>query len=274
MKITVLIENTSINDDLLFEHGLSLYIETGIHKILFDTGKSNRFLKNSKYLGIDLKKIDIGFLSHGHYDHGGGLKDFFKKNSQAKIYINEKAFNSYYAKRDNGEMEYIGIDEKLKSIDRFIRISGDLKISEELEILSNVQIKNLFPESNNTLYENIDGEYINDSFSHEQNLIIRENGKVTLLTGCAHKGIVNILESYKNKYNSYPDYIIGGFHLYKYCLSPDDKNADVIKTADFLKATNSKFYTFHCTGVESYKCLQSIMGNSIEYLATGDSLIL
>ena len=76
MKITSILENTSHREDMITEHGLSLYIETGAHKILFDMGQSDAFYKNAQTLGIDLAAVDIAVLSHGHYDHGGGPSKF------------------------------------------------------------------------------------------------------------------------------------------------------------------------------------------------------
>lgn len=78
MKITTLIENAHASGNLISEHGLSLYIETKKHKILFDTGQSNAFILNAEKLNIDLKQVDIVIISHGHYDHIGGLIHFFE----------------------------------------------------------------------------------------------------------------------------------------------------------------------------------------------------
>lgn len=91
MKITVLVENTS--DFLPTRHGLSLYIETELHKILFDMGPDETFLQNAETLGIDLSAADIAFLSHGHYDHGGGLAAFLEINHTAKVYLQKARFS-------------------------------------------------------------------------------------------------------------------------------------------------------------------------------------
>ena len=87
MKITALLENTSEREDMLTEHGLSLYIETQNHTILFDMGQSGLFAKNAAVLGIDLGAVDIAVLSHGHYDHGGGLAVFLEINKTAPVWI-------------------------------------------------------------------------------------------------------------------------------------------------------------------------------------------
>ena len=91
MKISVLVENTSSEQEILSEHGLSLYIETEEHKILFDTGQSDDFAENSRSMGIDLSKADMVILSHGHYDHGGGLKRFLEINQTAPVYVSRHA---------------------------------------------------------------------------------------------------------------------------------------------------------------------------------------
>ena len=107
MKITALTENTPFNDNISAEHGLSLYIETEKHNILFDMGQTSLFAENAKKLGIDLTKVDIAVLSHGHYDHGGGLTEFLKINKTAPVYINRYAFGDYY----NGTEKYIALEE-------------------------------------------------------------------------------------------------------------------------------------------------------------------
>lgn len=82
MKITVLCVNTKSSDELVCEHGLSLYIETAKHCILFDMGQTDAYLVNAEKLGVDVSKVDIAFLSHGHYDHGGGLQAFLNVNAR------------------------------------------------------------------------------------------------------------------------------------------------------------------------------------------------
>ena len=114
MKITALTENTS-QAGLPTEHGLSLFIETTEHRILFDTGQSELFAENAKRLKVDLGIVDIAVISHGHFDHGGGLKTFLQINSVAPVYISRYAFEPYY--RSDGE--YIGLDLSLKENDRF-----------------------------------------------------------------------------------------------------------------------------------------------------------
>ena len=110
MKITALTENITFLENINTEHGLSLFIETDKHKILFDTGQTSLFAENAEKLGIDLATADLCFISHGHYDHTGGLRKFLEINSTAPIYINKFAFEPHF----NGTERYIGRDTNLK----------------------------------------------------------------------------------------------------------------------------------------------------------------
>ena len=109
MKIINLVENNSGDNGCLFEHGLSFYLETDKHKILMDTGASDAIIANAKILNIELNRVDTVVLSHGHYDHSGGILPFVSLNDRAKIYLQEKAGEDYYS-ITNGISKYIGID--------------------------------------------------------------------------------------------------------------------------------------------------------------------
>ena len=96
MKLVTLMENTTGREDLTCEHGLSLYIEACGKKILFDAGQTGAFADNAQKLGVDLKSVDLAILSHGHYDHSGGLMRFLQINDTAKVYVHKDAFNPHF----------------------------------------------------------------------------------------------------------------------------------------------------------------------------------
>ena len=114
MRIVNLVENTEGRAGCGAEHGLSFYIETEHHKLLMDTGQSGLFMQNAEKLGIDLTKVDTVVLSHGHYDHGGGILPFAEINRDAKIYVPEKAFGEYYSVNKAGEPHYIGLAKETR----------------------------------------------------------------------------------------------------------------------------------------------------------------
>ncbi len=274
MKIISLSENTTNQESLGTEHGLSLYIETEKNKILFDTGASGLFYENAQKLGVNLSDVEIAVISHGHYDHGGGIKTFLSVNSKAKIYINKRAFNKHYAKRPNGELEYIGLDQTIMPDERIILTDDYYKISEELELFSNVEGNDFVPSGNKSLLMQSEGTQVADSFSHEQNMIIHEKDKTLLLAGCAHRGIVNIINHMKIKLIKEADYVIGGFHLYNAANGKSEDKEVVKKIADYLMKTKSIYYTCHCTGVESYKLLKKYLGDKIRYLSAGSQITI
>ncbi|MEE1312574.1 MAG: MBL fold metallo-hydrolase, partial [Lachnospiraceae bacterium] len=108
MIIQNLIENTCRRIGLEAEHGLSFYIETDKKKVLFDTGSSDRYARNAQKLGFDLSEVDALILSHGHYDHTGGMKAFMEVNKMADIYIQKDAAGEFFSMREEGPV-YIGI---------------------------------------------------------------------------------------------------------------------------------------------------------------------
>ena len=256
MKITVLNENTC-KTGLPCEHGLSLFIETQGHKILFDAGQTDIFARNAQTLGIDLTQADIAVLSHGHYDHGGGLETFFGINKTAPVYISRHAFENYY----NGE-KYIGINSSIKDNSRVILTCGKTAIGEGLTLYPAEEVREVFalPESGLTVMRG--AEKVPDDFRHEQYLMIEEGGKRILISGCSHKGIVSIAARFR------PDVLIGGFHLSK--ITDETTLADC---AEHLRFYGTEYYTCHCTGVPQYEYLSNITGK-IHYISTGETVII
>ena len=273
MIVKTLAENTSISEEFGSEHGLSLYIETMDYKILFDVGVSGLFLENAKKLDVNIADVDFLIISHGHYDHGGGLKVFLQENNTADIFVHPQAFGKHYALRSNEKLEYIGLDEGLDRSEQIIFTSDRFFIGREIQMYSDVIQKEPQPASNSGLLIEKNGQMTDDTFAHEQNLIIEEDGKMLLVTGCAHNGIVNIVEHFYTLKGRMPDYVIGGFHLSS--RSGGDENPKVIdKIGKYLLDTKAKYYTCHCTGIEPYNRLKSIMGDNIEYLSTGSEIII
>lgn len=269
MKIVNLIEDTKGENFCLFEHGLSFYIETEKHKLLVDTGATDAFLENAKSLGIDLKTVDTVIISHGHYDHAGGVLAFCEINPNATIYIQEKATKGYYRMLENGQ-KYIGIDEKIKSLENLKLINGDLKIDDELYLFTNVTKRELWPKGNLQLKRKDNDDFVQDEFDHEQYLVINQNDKKYLLSGCAHNGIINIVDKYVGIYGEEPDVVISGFHMIQKDEYNDEDIETIKKTANKLKNLNTKFYTGHCTGDEAYEIMKPILKDKMVKLHSGE----
>lgn len=249
MKLITLIENTTAHPDLTAEHGLSLYIETGVHKILFDMGQSSAFAENAQKLGVDLKAVDIAILSHGHYDHGGGLGKFLEINGTAPVYVSAHAFEPHY----NAADKYIGLDTALQGSPRLIFTHGETKIGEGLT-LHTVP----FPPADTSGLQVMDnGVLLPEDFRHEQYLMIEEAGKRILISGCSHKGILAIAAYFQ------PDILIGGFHFMKIT-----DNTILDQSARDLSAKTA-CYTGHCTGTAQFERMKFTLGSRLISLQTG-----
>ena len=272
MKITALVENTS-HCDMPVEHGLSLHIglDNGTN-ILFDMGQGSLFMQNAEKLHIDISTVDIAIISHGHYDHGGGLQTFLQHNHKAKVYVHANAFEKHYSLRETG-MTYIGLETKLQKHPQLFFCEGTTRINDNLQLYGNVKGSLLTPKGNRLLYG--PDKRGNDDFCHEQSLLIREKDKTALFAGCAHTGILNILERIYINTAIRPTHVFAGFHLLKSGLNKAEEISFIQSFARELKNYNhTKFYTMHCTGTEQFLLLHKLMGEQIEYLSCGETVAL
>lgn len=258
MIITSLLENTTSRSDIAAEHGLSLYIETKAHRILFDMGQTDLFARNAEALGVDLSQVDLAVLSHGHYDHGGGLATFLEINHTAPVYLTEAAFLPHY----NGARKYIGLDTTLQDHPRLRVVSGDLSLGDGLTLLSPNGRERKHSLGSFGLTERVGDVFIPDDFRHEQYLLVEEKGRRVLISGCSHAGILDIVEWFS------PDVLVGGFHVSKMALGED-----LTALGEALAAQGTEYYTCHCTGMEQYAFLRGRMPR-LRYLAGGETVIL
>lgn len=219
MRLVVLIDNCTINGrNLKGEGGASYYIEDEDKKFLLDTGASGLFMENAKNLDINLDDIDTVVLSHGHYDHAGGIKDFIEsRDDKINIICHPLSFNK--KKKGNTNM---GAPYRKDEIIKLANVNFSdkpVKVSKNITYLG--QIPDIMDDSA-LLYENQDGIYI--------------------ITGCSHSGICNIIE-YAKKVSGKDKVlgIIGGTHI-------QEINEQLYKTIEYFKENNIKeLYPCHCT---------------------------
>lgn len=263
MKVVILMEDTCGVPGCEYEHGLSVYIETASHKVLMDTGASKKTLENAKKLGIDLSGVDAVILSHGHSDHSGGILAFREINSHAPVYMQRTALGDYY----HGE-RYIGIDKRIGQMPGIKLLDGDYEIDGELSIFTGIRGRRFWPESNLRLSMMENGQQVQDRFAHEQCLAIHGE-KELLVSGCAHNGILNILDSYREKFGRYPDAVISGFHMMKKADYTEREMETIRQTAEELKKMDTVFYTGHCTGQKAIDLMRLVMGDKLVQINCG-----
>ena len=260
MKLTTLVENTACREDLGAEHGLSLYLETGSRKLLFDCGQTDLFRDNAKKLGVDLSQVDTLVLSHGHYDHGGGLYAFMEENKTAKIYASDLCFGDFY----HGPDKFIGLNPTLRTCPRILPVEDPMSLGNGLQLIPGRMVVANHKIDAGGLTFRAGHLWIPDTFLHEQYLLLEENGKKILFSGCSHRGIVNIAEHFQ------PDILIGGFHFKN--LDPEKDQEKLKESALALQKLPTRYYTCHCTGTAQYEYLKTILGDRLSYLATGSQL--
>ena len=220
IQITALVENTSADPRLGAEHGLSLYIETGAHHILFDMGQTALYAANARALGVDLAGVDLAVLSHGHYDHGGGLAHFLAANPGAPVYLSRYAFEPHY----HGSTKNIGLEPALAQNLR-LRFTGETTpLGDGLTLYACNARPRRHDLGSFGLTTVRDGAFVAEDFRHEQYLLIEQAGKRVLISGCFHKGILDLVEWFR------PDVLVGGFHFSK--LPLDDTLAGYARALD------------------------------------------
>lgn len=255
MKITVLTDNHA-GSYFLAEHGLSLLIEQEEKNILFDTGHSDIFLSNAKKLGINIQeKVNIVVLSHGHWDHGNGLRHLKDKPliSHPAIFMNR------FRKTDNTP---VGLDISKDFLDNNFQVtltSKPLQLSKHIFYLGEIPRLNNF-EAQITPFVD---EFGNDDFVPDDSaLAIIQDEKLIIISGCAHSGICNTCEYAKHVTGiNTIKAVIGGFHL-KF------NNLQTQKTIQYFKEQNvDKLMPSHCTELPALLAFHSVF--KINQVKTG-----
>ena len=249
IKVVTLIEDTKINEskDIVGGHGLSLYIERNGQRILFDTGPSSQFIRNSEKLGVDIKRVDLVIISHAHMDHLGGLPFFLWTNKKASVYLGKNALKNQAFRVLCSKMDERSFN-RIRFVDEFTEIAQGIFILTEVE----------------------ERHPIRDRVDHEIVLVIKNNNKLIIFSGCSHGEILNIIGTVTRVFpNIYIKAVIGGFHLTE---TPKDFVEQIGK--EMSKYSIERIYTCHCTGVENYRILKTILGAKIEYISTGSKFYL
>ena len=229
------------------------------------------FAKNAKVMGIELSQVDIGILSHAHYDHANGMAKFFALNKTASFYLRKGAAeNCYHTGKLLGRFTYhyyIGIRKGIldKFADRIRYAEGNAQIAPGVTLVphSTAGLERIGEMAHLSVKEN--GKYRYDDFAHEQSLVFDTPQGLFVMNSCSHAGADNIVKEIEATFPSKKIYaILGGFHLFRY---PDDR---VRAFAERLRELDvQKIYTGHCTGERAYKILHEVLGDRVQQMYTG-----
>ncbi len=279
MKIKALIENKSCDPKLKPEHGLSIYIDTGTTRLVIDTGESGDFLENAEKMGVEIETVDSIIATHSHADHTGGLIRLLEKNRKAKLYMSRYAdqklfYKIAFLKRsiETPEKVFTTYKERINFVDNFLELDKDVFL------VSGFANKYPIPATNKKLYALSNNSYIRDTFNHELAVVLKNSGKLVIITGCSHNGVDNMIEEVQKYFPGYPiQTVIGGFHLMSFVLPKylGEKKKNIINLGERLLDYNiEKTYTCHCTGDRGFNILKDVMGTQLQYLKTGDEIEL
>ena len=282
MKITTLVENRPSPDDpaLVAEWGLSQHVEIGGRRLLFDMGASDAFARNAARLGIDLGAVDAAIVSHHHYDHGGGLARFLELNDHAPIYVGESPDGDPVVKLLGFVRKNVGLDPDLltRHSTRFRVVRERTEALPGVILLPNVHGHHARPAGNRQLFVRKHGRLEHDDFRHELTVALHEGETLVVLTGCAHSGVLNMVDAAAAEFPGVQvKAVVGGFHLaslppFRGASEREEVIAEMGRTVLALGVGTT--YTGHCTGEAAFAVLRGAMGARVEEFRTGSRLDL
>lgn len=273
IRVTTLIENKKGEHlGLQNEHGLSFLVEIDQKTILFDTGKSDAFIENASKLRRDLSKVDSIVLSHGHYDHTGGLKSFVSKYGNSfSLFVHPDIFIDKY-RVENDFMQFLGNDWDMNWL-RNHDIRCNFVKEDVMRLTSNTYLISNFSrvseyEENNPLYRVKKGEdYVIDDFHDEVSMVLNTEKGLVVMLGCSHAGIENILRTVIDRLGDNIYLVIGGTHLVR--ASQERIN----NTIQFINKHNINYIgVSHCTGELASSEFLRAFGENYFYNSTGTVL--
>ncbi|MDH7598252.1 MAG: MBL fold metallo-hydrolase [Sedimentisphaerales bacterium] len=273
IRITVLVEDSSPRLDLVAEHGLSIWVEAYGLKILFDTGQSNAFLANGRRLGIPVESADALVVSHGHYDHTGGLRYLGDMDLPSGIFLHPAALQARFRRLDGPAHKPIGMPPAARrSIERMaekvIYTNGPHPITRQIGITG--QIPRQIP------FEDVGGPFFLDphltrldQVLDDQAMWIQTGKGLIVILGCAHAGVVNTIQTIK-ALTGFQDFraVIGGMHLTSASTEGLEATTEALQAFDI-----QAIMPCHCTGPEATGFMARKLGSLVKPIATGSEIL-
>ena len=256
-KVTTLVDNTvSMRaSGLIGEHGLAFLLESEDHSVLFDTGQNVALSHNAEKLNVDLSRIDAVVLSHGHYDHTGGLKHLLEKNAAFRLVAHPDVFATKLRSIKKEKYKKIGMPLKrtvLENTDvQLVLTKNTFEIAPGISTTGEISLANDFESIEPDFFVERQGQIMPDTLADDQALILDTQNGLVVLLGCSHRGVINTLNQVvkltgKQKIHA----IIGGLHLGK------ASDAKLKKIIDNLAGFGlQKIGVSHCTGTKAILAL-------------------
>ena len=249
MQITVLSENTARGVDVLAEHGLALWIEADGRRILFDTGQGKVLRHNAQQMDVPLHEADVIVISHGHFDHTGGLKDVLDSAAEVDLYLHPAALDAKYHQEKNPPHRSIGIpqlDEPMlrQRVCNLVWTRRPTEVTRGVHVTGEIPRRTDFEETGGAFYLD-DACTEPDPLLDDQALYLETRAGLVVVLGCAHAGAVNTLDYVVQLTGGEPIVaVLGGMHLVR--ANKERLDATV---AAFQRHGVQRIGAAHCTGL-------------------------
>lgn len=274
LKLTILVENTvGVPLGLLSEWGLSMLLNFSDERILFDTGEQGNLISNAQILGHDLRQIDRVILSHGHYDHTGGLLKFLQYRGRVPVYAHPDLFTGHYGRGLNGQGDkYLGVPfrpEQLESAGaEFHWYREPVELRQGLWLSGEIPRATAFERVEDRLVELKEGQAVQDTIPDDISLFYMTDQGLVILLGCAHAGLVNIVEHAKRVTGEVRvRAIIGGTHLGPATPNQQKQTIDYLRGLDLTCLAPN-----HCTGLGMMSKMAAEFPGVFTWAAAGNTL--
>ena len=276
ITLSILCDNVAaMKEGIRAEHGFSTLIEVNGSAILFDTGQSDVFLHNANVLGKDLRNIDKVVLSHGHYDHTGGVQKLTQMGRPFKVIGHRDIFAKHYKKQGDGTLKFIGCPYTQDYLEsrgiEFEFASESVEIAKDVFFISEVPKTTDFETGDPSLVvKDGEGRVVPDPFMDDASLYVKTPRGLVVVLGCSHRGVVNILRQILTLEGNVPILtIIGGTHLARV------SSEQLEKTIAALEELNPwAIGVSHCTGLEAADKIHQRLGKRFFRAAAGTTITI